>query len=61
MWVFWILCFAITFAIYLQAVLQGMAKNNPTEKLTDAEMQATSKHGPARKLKIYRCKLQRQI
>ena len=45
----------------LEAVLQGMAKNNPTEKQIDAEMQATLKHGPAWKLKVYRYKLQRQI
>ena len=31
----------------LEAFLQGMAKNNPTEKQIDAEMQATLKHGPA--------------
>ena len=30
-----------------EAVLQGMAKNNPTEKEIDPEMQATLKHGPA--------------
>ena len=45
----------------LEAVLQGMVKNNPTEKQNDAEMQATLKYGPAWKLKIYRYKLQRQI
>ena len=28
----------------LEAVLQGMAKNNPTEKQIDAEIQATLKH-----------------
>ena len=31
----------------LEAVLQGMVKNNPTEKQIDAAMQATLKHGPA--------------
>ena len=31
----------------LEAVLQGMAKNNPTEKEIDPEMQATLKHGPS--------------
>ena len=31
----------------LEAVLQGMAKNNPTEKQIDAEIQATFKHGSA--------------
>ena len=33
-WVFWILCFAIIFS--LKAVLQGVAKNNPTKKEIDA-------------------------
>ena len=41
----------------LEAVLQGMAKNNPTEKEIDPEMQATLKHGPAWKLKVYPYKL----
>ena len=45
----------------LEAVLQGMVKNNPTKKQIDAEMQATLKHGPAWKLKVYRYKLQREI
>ena len=31
----------------LEAVLQGSAKNNPTEMQVDAEIQATLKHGPA--------------
>ena len=31
----------------LEAVLQGMVENNPTEKQIDAKMQATLKHGPA--------------
>ena len=31
----------------LEAVLQGMAKINPTKKQIDAEMQATLKDGPA--------------
>ena len=30
----------------LEAVLQGMAKNNPIGKQTDAEMRATLNHGP---------------
>ena len=30
----------------LEAVLQGMAKNNPTKKELDAEIQATLKHMP---------------
>ena len=45
----------------LEAVLPDMVKNNPTEKQIDAEMQATFKHGPALKLKVYRYKFQRQI
>ena len=45
----------------LEAALQGMVKNNPTEKQIDAEMQVTLKHGPPWKLKVYRYKLQRQI
>ena len=31
----------------LEAVLQGMAKNNPTEKQIYAEIQVTLKHAPA--------------
>ena len=31
----------------LEAALQGMAKNNPTEKQIDAEIQAKLKHAPA--------------
>ena len=38
-----------------------MAKNNPTEKQIDVEIQATLKHRPARKLtevcKVYRYKI----
>ena len=45
----------------LEAVLQGMVKNNPTEKQIDAKMQAALKHGPTWKLKVYCHKLQRQI
>ena len=30
----------------LEAVLQGMVKNNPTEKQIDAKMQAALRHGP---------------
>ena len=40
-----------------------MAKNIPTEKQIDVQIQATLKHGPACKLaeeyKVYRDKLQR--
>ena len=45
-------CLSIMLCEYfsLKAVLQGMAKNNPTEKQIDAEFQATSKHVPAWKL-----------
>ena len=31
-------------------VLQGMAKNDPTEKQINVEIQATSKHVPAQNL-----------
>ena len=31
----------------LEAVLQGVAKNNPAKKELDAEIQATLKHMPA--------------
>ena len=34
----------------LEAVLQGAARNNPTEKHIDAETQATLKHAPVQKL-----------
>ena len=34
----------------LEAVLQGVAKNKPTEKQIDAEIQVTLKHAPAMKL-----------
>ena len=30
----------------LEAVLQGMAKNNPTKKQINAEIQARLKHAP---------------
>ena len=30
----------------LEAVLQGLAKNDPTKKEVDAEIQATLKHMP---------------
>ena len=47
----------------LEAVLQGVPKNNPTEKQIDVEIQATLKHGPAWKFteecKVYRYKLER--
>ena len=38
-----------------------MVKNNPTEKQIDTEIQATFKHRPPRKLKVYRYNFQRQI
>ena len=41
---FWILCFVI---IFLEAVLQGVAKNSPTKNELDTEIQATLKHMPA--------------
>ena len=34
----------------LEAVLQGMAKNNPTKKQINAEIQARLKHAPVWKL-----------
>ena len=34
----------------LEAVLQGMAKNDPTKKQIDSEIQATLNHAPAWKL-----------
>ena len=40
----------ICYYFCLEALLQGMAKNNPTEKQINAEIQAAMKHGPARKL-----------
>ena len=47
----------------LEAVLQGVAKNNRTKKQIDAEGQTTLKHAPAWKLteecKVYGYKLQR--
>ena len=36
------LCYYFT----LEAVLQGVGENNPTEKQIDAEIQATLKHAP---------------
>ena len=45
----------------LEAVLLTLAKNNPTEKQIDAEIQATLKHRPASKLtekcKVYHYKI----
>ena len=42
----------IRFCYYfsLEAVLQGMPKNNPAEKKIDAEIQEKLKHAPAWKL-----------
>ena len=40
----------LCYYLSLEVVLQGMAKNNPTEKQTDAEIQATIKYAPAWKL-----------
>ena len=34
----------LCYCFSLETVLQGMAKNNPTEKQIDAEFQATLKH-----------------
>ena len=41
----------LCYYLSLEAVLQGMAKNNTTEKQIDAEIPATLKHAPAWKLK----------
>ena len=43
-WVFWILRLLLFF---LRRVLQGVAKNNPTKKELNAQIQATLKHMPA--------------
>ena len=51
----------LCYYLSLEAALQSMAKNNPTVKQIDAEIQVTLKHEPAWKLKVYRYKLQRQI
>ena len=37
----------LCYDLSLGAVLQRMAKNNPTEKQIDAEIQAALKHAPA--------------
>ena len=41
---FWILCLLL---FSLEALLQDMAKYNPTEKQIDAEIHATLRHAPA--------------
>ena len=51
----------LCYYISLVAVLQRHGKNNPIEKQIDTEIQATFKHRPPGKLKVYRYKLQRQI
>ena len=43
-WVFWILRLLLFF---LRRVLQGVAKNNPTKKELNAQIQANLKHMPA--------------
>ena len=53
-----ILCYYFS----LEAILQGVAKNNPTEKQIDVEIQATLKtHENSQKgnYEVYRYKLQR--
>ena len=40
----------LCYCFSLEAVLQGAAKNNPTEKQIHAEIQATLRHAPAWKL-----------
>ena len=49
LWKMWIWVFYEYYALLLLFV-RNMAKNNPTEKQIDAEIQATFKHGPAWKL-----------
>ena len=57
-WVFE--CYALLL-FFFKSCLAVMAKNNPTEKQIDVEIQATLKHGPAWKLteecKVYRYKI----
>ena len=36
----------LCYYLSLEAVLQGVAKNNPTEKQVDVEIQATLEHAP---------------
>ena len=40
----------LCYHFYLEAVLHGMAKNTPTEKQINAELQAIWKYTPAWKL-----------
>ena len=51
----------LCYSFSLEAVLQGMVINNPNEKQIDAEIQATLKHWPDLKLKVYRFKLQTDL
>ena len=61
MWIWAFLNIILCYYFSLEAVLQGMVKNNLTEKQINAKIQATSEHGPAWKLteerKVYRYKL----
>ena len=53
LWKMWIWAFfniMLCFHFSLVAVLQGMAKGNPTTKQIDTKIQATLKHAPAWKL-----------
>ena len=43
----------------LEALLQGVSKNNLNEKQIDAEIQATLQHAPAWKLQKGKCKVYR--
>ena len=50
LWIWWIWVFfniVICYYFSLEAVLQGMAKNDSTKQQIDAEIQATFKHPPA--------------
>ena len=59
----WIRVFYALLSFFFRSCLAVMAKNNPTEKQIDVEIQATMKHGPAWKhteeCKVYRYTLLR--
>ena len=50
-WVLWILRFIFAY-FSSESVLQGMFKNNTTEKQIDAKIQVTLKHVPARNITV---------
>ena len=57
----WVFEYYALLLFFFKSCLAVMAKNNPTEKQIDVEIQATLKHGPAWKLteecKVYRYKI----